>query len=351
MPDCPHCFHELEESRSGGVSWQCPDCGGLLATLPFLRRRLSVEAANRIWQTARESEPGTSPRQCPFCEKDMVRIHSEFDGRDIELDACLPCQAFWFDRGEIEALPEAPPPPPPEPEPELSEETREKVAAVKMAMIRAQADCETPDHDGETAGLPFPDAFPWATLLILVLFIVEWLATPRVRVHHDSNSRVDRAFWCFLIVLVWQFWPLGSAAEAELGGGGLLTLWAVSTLVAAVVHFVAGCDTSSLFLPLAMESLLGILVWLALRFPWGRIASSINRNRYGPLVRFWCPLSLVATLWGVACVCLPSMLNLEAPGSVAATLAAAGVGFCTRRFRRDTRRLQRGGKARREDAE
>ena len=341
MPDCPHCFHELEESRIGGVSWQCPDCGGLLATLPFLRRRLSVEAANRIWQTARESEPGTSPRECPFCGKEMVRVRSEFNGRDIELDACLPCQAFWFDHGEIEALPEAPPPPPPEPEPELSEETREKIAAVKMAMIRAQADCETPDHDGETAGLPSPDAFPWATLLILVLFIVEWLATPRVRHSHESMAR---AHWCFLIVLVWQFWPLGSAAEAELGGGGLLTLWAVSTLAAGIVHFVAGSDTSSLFLPLAMESLLGVLVWLALRFPWGRIASSCNRGRYGPLVRFWCPISLVATLWGAACVFIPSTLNIEAPGSVAATLAAAAVGFCTRR-------LRRGGKARRVGAQ
>lgn len=258
----------------------------------------------------------------------MVRVRSEFGGRDIELDACLPCQAFWFDRGEIEALPEAPPPPPPEPEPELSEETREKIAAVKMEMIRAQADCGTPSHDGETAGLPSPNTFPWATLLILALFIGEWMVTPRVRYSHESVSRVEREYWIFLIIMVWQFWPLGRAAEAELGGGRLMTLWAVSTFAAGIVHFAAGCDATFLFLPLALESLLGILVWLALRFPWGRVASNWKpRGQFGPPVRFWLPLSLVSTLWGILCVLIPSTLNLEASGVVVATLAAAAVGF------------------------
>ena len=328
MPDCPHCFHELEENRSdGGVSWQCPDCGGLLATLPFLRRRLSVEAANSIWQTAREMEPGSSSRECPFCGKGMVRVRSEFEGHDIELDACLPCQAFWFDRGEIDALPEAPPPPPPEPEPELSDEAREKLATVKMEMIRAQADCGSPSHDGETAGLPSPNTFPWATLLILVLFILEWMATPPVRVSHESRSRLASEFWFFLIVMVWQFWPLGRVAEAELGGR-LMTLWAVSTFAAGVVHFAAGCDTTFLFLPLALESLLGILVWLAMRFPWGRVASNWKpRLQFGPPVLVWLPLSLVSTIWGILCVYIPStLLKGEASGVVAATLAAAAVG-------------------------
>ena len=162
---------------------------------------------------------------------------------------------------------------------------------------------------------------------ILALFIVEWMVTPRVRYSHESVSRVEREYWLFLIIMVWQFWPLGRAAEAELGGGRLMTLWAVSTFAAGVVHFAAGCDTTFLFLPLALESLLGILVWLALRFPWGRVASSFNREGFGPRVRFWLPLSLVSTMWGILCVLIPSTLNLEASGVVAATLVAAAVGF------------------------
>lgn len=334
MSDCPRCFHELERLQTaGGVSWQCPDCGGLLATLPFLRRRLSVEAANRIWQTAREAEPGSSPRQCPFCGKDMVRVQSEFNGRTIELDACLPCQAFWFDRGEIESLPEAPPPPPAETEPELSDEAREKLAVAQMEMIREQADSGRPDYDGETAGLPSPDTFPWASLLIIAISIVEWTATPRVRGIHESSARVDRAYWLFLIVMVWQFWSLGRVAEAELGGGRMMTLWAVSTFAAGFAHFAAGCETEDIFLPLAMESLFGILVWLALRFPRGRVASNWKpRGQFGPSVLFWLPLSLVAAMWGVLCLFVPSMLNIEAPGTLVAMLAAAAVGFAFHRF-------------------
>ena len=64
------------------------------------------------------------------------------------------------------------------------------------------------------------------------------------------------------------------------------------------------------------------------------------------LVRFWCPLSLVAALWGAACVFIPSTLNLEAPGSVAATLAAAAVGF---RFHFTSRHAE--AKARRKGSE
>ena len=329
MSDCPRCFHELEENRSdGGVSWQCPDCGGLLATLPFLRRRLSVEAANRIWQTAREMEPGSSSRECPFCGKGMVRVRSEFDGHDIELDACLPCQAFWFDRGEIDALPEAPPPPPPEPEPELSDEAREKLAAAQMEMIREQADSGRPEYDGETAGLPSSNSFSWATLLILVLSVFAWLATPSHSCGLRNTSLEVRDFWLLLIAMVWLVWKLGRSAEEELGGGRLMALWATAILAAGLVHLAAGCHLLFLFLQVSAEAFLAVLVWLMLQFPWARVASSFNRGRYfGSRVLVWLPLPFFVAAWGVLCAFIPSLLSVEGFGALPATLAAAVVGW------------------------
>ena len=337
MSDCPRCFHELERLQTeGGVSWQCPDCGGLLATLPFLRRRLSVEAANRIWQTAREAEPGSSPRQCPFCGKDMVRVRSEFNGRDIELDACLPCQAFWFDRGEIESLPEAPPPPPAETEPEISPEAKEKLVTVQMQMIQERMEMDSSlgmSTDDETTGLPSPELFPWATLLVCALSIAAWVTAPRMTCGSHFSSHSDRDYWLLLLVLGRESWVLGRSAEEELGGVRLLALWAASAIAAGIAHLAAGGELVRLGLSLAMEALLGVLVWLAQAFPGAHAAGGWRRGLFSRYPsRFWIPLPVFAAMWGVLCLFVPSMLNIEAPGTLVAMLAAAAVGFAFHRF-------------------
>ncbi len=335
MSDCPRCNNKLDRfCADGGVSWQCPECGGLLATLPFLRRRLSVEAANRIWQTARESEPESSSRECPFCGKDMVRVQTEFDGHDIELDACLRCQAFWFDKGELEALPEAPPPPPPETAPELSPETKEKLVAAQMQFIQERAEMDPElgaSTDDATSGLPLPESFPWATLFISVVSVVAWVTAPLATC--GSYPRSDRTFWLMLLVLGRQSWVFGRGAEVELGGIRLLALWAASALVAGVVHVVAGEELVLLGLSLAIESHFGILVWLALAFPtaraasWGRGVSSMRFSRY------WIPLPFFAVMWGLICVFLPLWLNLaNQRGAFPAISAVAAVAFVFHRF-------------------
>ncbi len=336
MSDCPRCFHELEENRSdGGVSWQCPDCGGLLATLPFLRRRLSVEAANRIWQTARESEPGSSSRECPFCGKDMVRVRSEFDGHDIELDACLPCQAFWFDRGEIDALPEAPPPPPSEPEPELSDEAREKLAAAQMRLIqeRAESDPSLGESSGEeTIGLPSPNGLPWATWLILLVSVGAWIGE-----EFGSSSR-DRGFWILLIFLIGDMWNFSPAVEAEIGGWRLLGMWAVSAALAGAIHWNAGCEAAT-FPLVAFEAMATVVVWLSLRFPTARVVCRDSR-----WLRWttWIPLPFHALCRIILCLLLPFRLDLDGrTGSPLAVGCVAAVGvafhFAGRRQHRDPR--------------
>lgn len=63
---------------------------------------------NNLWQSARKSHAsGRRGFGCPFCDLPMSPVtHLLPDGGEgeVEIDACLPCTALWFDGSELEKM-------------------------------------------------------------------------------------------------------------------------------------------------------------------------------------------------------------------------------------------------------
>jgi Zn-finger nucleic acid-binding protein len=95
-----------QETR--GVIWVCGRCKGAAANLAVLRRRLKPGLVKDLWQTMLK-EGAPSYRPCPACHDMMSSFTAKLESAKITLDLCKKCQMIWFDPGELEAMPKAPP--------------------------------------------------------------------------------------------------------------------------------------------------------------------------------------------------------------------------------------------------
>lgn len=120
---CPSCGHTLVPADYEGVRVAvCRACGGRFAGGADVRRIVArrevgfgaaqqgmadevVEAGDRRRRAAvaGRQRPGRDPRGCPRCGHAMIRRHYSYDVA-VEVDFCGLCDAYWFDRDELEVL-------------------------------------------------------------------------------------------------------------------------------------------------------------------------------------------------------------------------------------------------------
>lgn len=133
---CPHDHAPLARVlQDGGISWRCRECGGIFATLPFLRRFLATSAINSLWQRARAADGTSDGIACPSCGSPMVRLKATADAASPLLDVCRICQSVWFDMDEFEALPSRPPDPKPATTTSIPPEMRAKIAIFEVRRL------------------------------------------------------------------------------------------------------------------------------------------------------------------------------------------------------------------------
>src|SRR6056297_1651665 len=78
MPRCPDCGSELELGSHGALDrWSCPSGHGLAMTLSESYEQLQEDEIARLWQLAREAEPGTRPS--PFDGRPMAHFVLPYD--------------------------------------------------------------------------------------------------------------------------------------------------------------------------------------------------------------------------------------------------------------------------------
>ena len=104
MPTCPICGKPLETVRQRErLFYPCRSCDGKAITLSQLRHVLGDNVATKILRLLKLSR-SSSERCCPFCDKSMLRLATQEP--PLELDACRPCSAVWFDKPTYESLPQ-----------------------------------------------------------------------------------------------------------------------------------------------------------------------------------------------------------------------------------------------------
>lgn len=139
MFTCPNCRKPLTQAQSKvGIYWACPDCGGRAANLAVLHKAAASDFVNRIWAQVREGK-GVESRQCPTCQHPMLEVAVMGSAKSLKLDVCKRCQIVWFDPGELEAAPAAPPKPSESRDKNLPQKAREALALYKVRKLAEQA--------------------------------------------------------------------------------------------------------------------------------------------------------------------------------------------------------------------
>lgn len=119
---CPSCGGTLGAADYEGIPLRvCRDCGGRLASTDQVRRiaarrevtfsdeqrRLAelLVAQGDALRRARlaRGEAGVPFVACPGCGTAMIRRHYSYE-HAVEVDYCSPCDLYWFEKDELEAL-------------------------------------------------------------------------------------------------------------------------------------------------------------------------------------------------------------------------------------------------------
>jgi Zn-finger nucleic acid-binding protein len=120
---CPSCGDGLQPADYEGIPLQvCRACGGRLATTDQVRRiaarrevafsdeqhhlaGLIVDQGDQLRRAAlRQRGRGAVPLvPCPRCGTTMMRRHYSYE-HAVEVDYCSPCDLYWFEKDELEAL-------------------------------------------------------------------------------------------------------------------------------------------------------------------------------------------------------------------------------------------------------
>ena len=154
---CPNCRGRLTRTQNElGVYWVCPECSGRAVSLAVLRKAVAAEFVYRVWSAARDGV-GATGRRCPTCDQRMLEVAVSPAEDSLKLDVCKRCQFVWFDPGELESAPPAPPQPRKADECEesrLPQEAREALAIYQAQQIGVQARAEDPSPDASWKTIP-----------------------------------------------------------------------------------------------------------------------------------------------------------------------------------------------------
>jgi Zn-finger nucleic acid-binding protein len=113
-PTCPECHQQLALKSAGDLDfWACPAGHGLGFTMSEAYGRLQDDEIAAIWEGSAHAPAGTRP--CPFCTAPMVAVTVAVDADEspaaapgatsVTIDVCRDDEVFWFDAGELDALP------------------------------------------------------------------------------------------------------------------------------------------------------------------------------------------------------------------------------------------------------
>jgi Zn-finger nucleic acid-binding protein len=297
MFHCPQCKLSLARQQSDhGLYWTCPICHGHAVTVPVLRKALTADYVNRLWQTVRVGH-GVRGRACPACGKVMIETSANLHGSGPELDVCRGCSLVWFDPSEYDDLPAIPPPPQ---EDQLPAKAREALALAQVEHIAEVArggdfGRELPDEKWKLIpavfGLPVEQdvtplqRLPWLTWLFgaLVCAVSFWSFTDhewfvqqfgllpsepwRLGGITFLTSFLLHGGWVHLLGNVYFLLIFGDNVEDFLGRWRFLLLLLVATLAGDLAHLAT--DARELPLVGASGGISGIIAFYALKFPSG----------------------------------------------------------------------------------
>lgn len=303
---CPNCKVRLVKSRADvGVLWVCPSCGGRSMTVSLLRKKISRDTVNALWQVARAGEH-PHKRRCPACDKAMVEIPVPGRSHIQYIDVCKTCLLIWFDPREYESLPGIQIKP--LPEDSLSQDVREKLAIRQLEAIRKKAlgsdwGGDMPDegwkHIPALLGMPveyeagYFERLPWLTwLLALVVTTVSILAFFDLDNAVQEFGLIPAKFGRYygltfltsfflhggifhLLGNMYFLIVFGDNVEDFLGKWRLLALVLLATVVGDAAHIMAD-PASTIPCIGASGGISGVLAYYALKFPRARLGVLIG---------------------------------------------------------------------------
>jgi len=325
---CPRCHQALSQKvESNGVFWCCQGCGGNAVGFGVVRKHIGEKLMAGIWGQvfAMNNHDGYS---CPTCSKAMTMATVEVEGKEMILNFCRICEFIWFDAGEYEALPLAPPKPHVLGEidwPDIPMELREKLAMMKVNEIveKARMDDPTPDAGWKTVpsvlGLPVEmdsaelEHVPWATyLLSLVIAGVSIAAFFDLKVMVEEYGLIPNLVWrdygatlltsfflhggpMHLVGNLYFLLVLGRAVENNLGPWRWLLIVLVADQTGNLLH-ILGDPRSDVPCIGASGGISGIITYYALKFPRARLGMLFN---YGYIYMRWVqfPAWVAFLLW------------------------------------------------------
>ena len=265
---------------------------------------------------------------CPTCARAMTKATAELDSKARTFNFCRVCEFFWFEAGEYEALPPAPPRPRVPGDFDYSGlpmELREKRAMMKVDEITESARADDPTPDGgwkivpSLFGLPIEmdsdglDCVPWATYFFS-LFIagVSIAAFPHLQeivgiyglipnhLWRDDGLTLLTSFflhgsWFHLVTNLYFLLVFGRAVENNLGVWRWLLVLLVADQTGNLLH-ILGDPRSDVPCVGASGGISGVITYYALRFPRARLGMLLNYGYvYWRWIRF--PAWVAFLLW------------------------------------------------------
>jgi membrane associated rhomboid family serine protease/Zn-finger nucleic acid-binding protein len=358
MFTCPNCRNRLTVCRNEfGTYWSCSKCGGRAVGMAVLHRVLAPEFIKQLWIPALEGQ-GRPGRNCPACDRPMAEVAISSAPGAMKLDVCQRCQFVWFDPGEFETAPPAPPgtPQPGElREKDLPQAAREALAIYKVGRIAEQARAENPAPDEVWKTIPaifcLPvelDATPlqhlplvtWSLAAAIVL-VSCWGFTDLANIVNQfglipaevwryggltlvTSFFLHAGYW-HLIGNLYFFILFGNHVEDYLGRRRFALLLAASTLTGGILHVLAqaGSDVPCIG---ASGGISGIIVFYALEFPHAKLGFLVWSYYRTGWVQF--PAWLALVMWLTLQVALV-VVQLSGFGNIAAFahLGGAAAGF------------------------
>lgn len=328
MYPCPRCHQALvQKVEASGISWHCDACGGQAMGFAVLRRRIGEKRMAEIWGKA-FAGPGRNGCTCPMCSQPMTTATVDIEGHALALDLCQPCGFIWFDAGEYEIIPPAPPKPHVLGEIDNSKlplEMREKLAMVKVKEIADQANAEDPTPDEpwkaipSVLGLPIEidstesESTPWATyLLSLGIATVSIAAFFNLKPTVESYGLIPDQMWrdhgltlltsfflhgspFHLIGNLYFLLIFGRAVENNLGPWRWLLIVLVADQTGNLVHILGNPHDDRPCIG-ASGGISGLITYYALKFPHARLGMLLN---YGYVYWRWIqfPAWVAFLLW------------------------------------------------------
>lgn len=300
MLPCPRCHVPLVRCQNEyGNFWHCGDCEGTAVTISLLRKFVSRETLNKLWQDAKQRE---NPRKCacPGCNEWMEEIPVDTPSGMHQIDVCSHCQFIWMDAGEWDSLPHIKVE---KKEPELSPAAREEIAIHKIEKMEREYDERYSDGTPEEwwqwipalLGMPIEEAEPlqkrrpwmtWGiTALVLACSLLAFTSLEEVvrsfglipaEAGRLGGATFITSFFLHggimhLLGNLYFLWIFGDNVEDCLGWLKYLLLIIGATIVGDICHIMI--DPSSTVPCIgASGGISGVIAFYALRYPNTRLS-------------------------------------------------------------------------------